>query len=343
MGLDFDTFLRWATNKFGAENIRFRGNEICTHSMFADEDHKFHLWMNPSGGKKGLKGGAYRCWKTDKRGSLIALVAHLDRIDYEEAEELLTGTTSLRALEKKLEEYFGCQGDVDYNDVPEIKQRLELPLYTYLIEDLSSSHGFRVRAEAYLEKRKIPTDGLYVCIKGDYRNRIVIPYYNSEGDLIYFNARTMDTNPKALRYMKPDSDEIKQNEILYMKEWPRKGSQVYITEGEFDAMTLNLCGLYGTACGGKFLSQSQVELLRPYVPVLATDGDISGKKALVSIGTELQARGFEKVYYVRPPKNYKDWNAVLEKHSPETIKDYITKNQKIFTQWTQEKFLAEGS
>lgn len=342
MGIDSDTFLKWATEHFGAENIRFRGDEICTHSVFTD-DHKFHLWMNPTGGKKGLAGGAYRCWKTDRKGTLISLVAHIDNIPYDEAEERLTGTTSLRSLEKKLFEFFRNKDEEnEVTEAPTVINALELPPHTYLIDDLSSRNSYKARAVNYLNGRKIPTEGLFVCINGDYRNRIVIPYYDRDGDLIYYNARTMDSSPKVLRYMKPDSDVIKQNEILYLKSWPRPSTKVYITEGEFDALTLNICGLHGAACGGKFLSPAQIELLWPYTPVIATDGDKSGRLALISIGNSLLSRGFKEVYYIQPPKNYKDWNGVLEKNAPESVKSYITKNEKAFTTWTEDVFVTKG-
>lgn len=344
--VDYDTFLKWATEHFGAENIRFRNNEICTHSVFTD-DHKFHLWMNPSGGKKERSGGVFRCWKTDKMGSLISLVSQIDKIPYEEAEERLCGCSSLRMLEKKLDEFFGTKSEDDYqNPHPQgdavINPDLDLPPHTYLIDDLARTNAYKSRAVAYLDKRKIPTDGLYVCLAGDYKNRIIIPYYDQYGDLIYYNARTMDTSPKTLRYMKPKVPGVEQNNLLYMPAWPKAGTKVFITEGEFDAMSLNICGLHGVAVGGKFLSDAQIELLRLYVPVVATDSDEAGTTALVNIGNELLGRGFPEVYYVRPPKGFKDWNKVLEEKNPSLMKAYIDKYIKPYTQWTADVLAAKN-
>ena len=69
MGVDFETFYDWCKDRFGEANLKVRhtahGDEICTHSYFAERrgipDNKFHLWMNPSGGKsKHPETGSYR-------------------------------------------------------------------------------------------------------------------------------------------------------------------------------------------------------------------------------------------------------------------------------------------
>jgi hypothetical protein len=117
--VDYDMFLEWAQDRFGEANIKIRntahGTEICTHSYFARrqgiDDHKFHLWMSPSGGKsKHPEYGSYRCWLTDSMGSLVTLVANYDHIEFDEAEELISGCSSLRALEQKVAEFLrdGC-------------------------------------------------------------------------------------------------------------------------------------------------------------------------------------------------------------------------------------------
>lgn len=348
--IDYDTFLKWATDHFGVENIRIHGSEICTHSVFA-EDHKFHLWMNPSGGKSELEGGAYRCWYTDRCGSLISLVSIIEKIPYEEAEELISGPTSLRALEKKLDEFFGPQEA--YGSVTEVKTPvlgLQLPDSTYKIDELPVTNFYRQRAESYLSSRKLPTDGLYVCIDGDYlkgyKNRIIIPYYDKTGNLVYYNARTMSKNKNALRYRKPEGGGFVQDNVLYCYKWPRKNNVIYLTEGEFDARTLDVLGYNGVACGGKSLSDAQVELIREYIPVLAFDNDEgkkqnTGEKALINIGTALLEKGFPVVYFIRPPKGFKDWNELMVKVNPDLIRQYINKHQKRFDIWTANKLMFD--
>ena len=338
MAVDYDTFLKWAIERFGAENIKIKGDEICTHSIF-EEDHKYHLWMNPSGGKDCLPGGVYRCWYSEnKMGSLVSLVAELDHISYEEAEELICGVSSLRSLEQKVHEFYGSHIEEVVRPVRS-NVGLQLPPYTFDILSESCYIHYKERAIAYLNDRKIPIEGLYVCTYGDYKNRIIIPYYDMYGNLVYYNARTMDKNEKTLRYRKPDDENYKQDEVLFMKTWPKPGSKVYITEGEFDAISLNVCGFYGAACGGKSLSDAQIEILRNYIPVLALDRDEgkktdSGGEALIHIGNQLLSKGFEIVNFVRPPKGYKDWNNLLKEKNEKLVKAYIEKYERPFTSFT---------
>jgi hypothetical protein len=260
--IDNDAFLRWATEKFGEENLKIMGEEIRTHSVFTD-DHKYHLWMNPSGGKsKHGEYGSYRCWYTNRTGSLVSLVAQLDQIPYTQAEEILCNTTSLAELERKVDEFFGSEEAplLTLPEPPPVRTGLPLPPGTELISELPYRNKFRLRAEEYLAERKIPIDGLFVCtddkIKEDpenwkFVNRIVIPYYSREGQIVWWNARTMSKSDKALRYRKPVTEEYRQEDVLFCPKWPRKGHKLYLTEGEFDALSLVVCGFNAAGFGVK--------------------------------------------------------------------------------------------
>lgn len=337
-----DVFLKWVVGHFGSDNIRIKGNgEILANSPYTpEEDRGRNLWMNPSGGKRKLEGGAFRCWKTDKMGSLVWLVSDLDNIGYEDAEEMLCGITSLRRLEREVEEFFGGVPVSEPYVLDDSHPSIDLPPHTYLISNLSKNHPYRQKSEEYLEERKIPIEGLHVCIRGDYTNRIVIPYYDRTGGLIYYNARTMSKKEGVIKYMKPEDETVDQTKILYFRDWPENGMKVYITEGEFDAMSLNISGMYGVACGGKHLSGEQIESIRRFVPVIATDNDEgkkrnSGLEALITIGNGLLDNLFKEVYYIRPPKGYKDWNALLQAKGPESLRLYAQKFTKPFTTSTE--------
>ena len=349
--VDYDSFLNWAVDRFGEANIKYRkgGQEICTHSFFVDGhpdypdgDHKFKLWMNPEGGKKELEGGAYRCWYTDNMGSLISLVSLVDKIPYDEAADLICSEIPLRALEKKVHEFYNFKEENEEPEPEKIISNIELPEFSYKITELDSSHYMNMRATKYLDQRKIPYDDFYVCVEGDYKNRIVIPYYDQDGKLVYYNARLMSDNKNALRYMKPDPEDALQENVLYFPKYPKPGQKVYVTEGEFDAYALWLAGFYGVACGGKFITDAQVELLRPFKVVLCFDTDGAGKNALVNNGDNLLSMGITDLSYVRPPKSHKDWNELLIQRGPDTIRAYVNKFEKPYGSWTSQTLLAQG-
>jgi|688.fasta_scaffold43995_6 DNA primase len=345
MAVDFDLFMDWAKEYFGDSNIKIRntshGTEICTHSIWSEKklgktDTKFHLWMNPSGGKsEHPELGSYRCWLTDEMGSLVKLVSQLENMEWDEAEARITGGCSLRDLEQKVHEFFGHKET--HPTIPQvdeqIKPKLDLPPSTYLISQLGN-HFMAHRASAYLKDRKMSIDGLYVCVAGEFKNRIVIPYYNDKNELVYYNSRLMSDKKDVLRYMKCPTTIVDQKDVLFMTKWPAKGSKIYIQEGEFDAKSLEIAGFIGCACGGKFMSDNQIELIRNYNPVLAFDADEAGFKAMVDIGKALLEKGLTQIYYVRPPTAFKDWNKFLVERNASTIKAYIEKFEKPFTENT---------
>ena len=350
MSVDFDLFHEWCEGRFGAENIKVRhtahGTEICAQSPWAEEkigksDRKYKLWMNPSGGKKNIEGGAYRCWYTDRMGSLISLVADMDGVPYEEAEEQITGTSSLRTLEQRVHEFFGHYEEVQIPEVIEEPDEMALPDFTFLIDKMSPNSHWRVRARRYLRERKIPTQGLYVCTENEkYGNRIIIPWYDQNERMYFWNARTMSPNPKVLRYTKPEHGD--QDNALYMTAWPEPGHKIYLMEGELDAISVSLADLVGCAVGGKFLTDAQIELIRGYTPVLAFDADEAGRGALINVGTQLLEAGFPEIHYVRPPKIYKDWNKLLVERNIYTLSAYINKFQKRFNQMTADYLLSQA-
>jgi len=341
MSVDYNLFLEWAKGYFGEEELVFAkgGNEICAPSPFA-EDLKHHLWMNPSGGKsKHPENGSYRCWYTDKRGSLVTLVSELEGVGWDDAQEMICDQVSLRSLEMKVHELFGHKEEVVHVEQSNVGL-IKLPPFTYQISNLTEGEIYETRSKSYLNSRKIPFEGLYVCTSGKYEDRVIIPYYDQNKALIWYNARTMSQNPNVVRYMKPDVKEeegLSQENVLYIRTWPKKNQRLFIMEGEFDAISLDICGIRAAACGGKFLSPSQIELIRPYIPVLAFDTDKYGKRALTEVGDTLLQKGFTEVYYVRPPTKYKDWNKFLVSQNEELVRQYIEKYTKRFNTWTTDQ------
>lgn len=360
MAVDYDTFLAWAQDRFGAENIKIKhtshGEEILTHSFYAHrkgiDDYTHNLWMSPSGGKAkhNPEKGSFRCWKTDTMGTLVKLVADYDSIDYEEAENLICGSSSLRALEIKVHEFFGSKPDIPV-ELPEGEEPIKglcLPENTYLIDKMEEWDAMANIARNYLVGRKISTKGLYFCTEGEYSGRIIIPYFDRDGNLIWYNARTPFDKKSVIKYLKCKSDglNITQEDVLYVPAWPAPGQKLYIMEGEIDAISMRIAGLYSCAIGGKFMSDTQIEMIRQYIPVLAFDADEgskrdSGLQALVNVGKQLMEKGFPKIGYVRPPKAFKDWNKLLVERNAETIKAYAEKFEKVFTASTPDLLLAQ--
>jgi DNA primase len=331
--IDFERFLDWAERRF--DDVVVNGDEIKINSVFA-EDHKQHLWCNPYGGKNDRPNGVFHCWKTDTKGSLVSLVMKVDDCTYEEALEILGGSdVRMAELEKQVNDLFTKKQvkPVEENE-EENSDKLSLPHFTYAFEDLPSSSYHRVNAEIYLFNRKLSTQGLMVCTGGQYKQRIIIPYYNVEGNLIYFNGRYIGESKKVVKYLGPDKEVgIGKGDVIYMPEWPEKGATVFLSEGELDALSIKKAGLKAGAFGGKSLTENQIVILRNtgYIPVICLDADKAGKYGQRRMADQLLAAGFPKFGFVRPPEQYKDWNALLQKFGEKILFHYIQKNVKSYS------------
>jgi DNA primase len=327
MSIDFDKFLSWAESRF--DDIVIKGDEILLNSIFC-EDRKHHLWCNPSGGKTGSQYGVYHCWKSDEKGSLISLVMSVDKCSFEEACEILDSSHGTIAdLERKVQELFDKKENQDPIVSKTDSNSLEIPVGCYLFEDLPSSNKLKKAAEEYLASRKIDLDGLFVCTSGRYRNRIVIPYYDSKGNLIYYNGRYIGDPGSNLRYLGPPKElGIGKGDVMFSQKWPPKGEKIYIAEGEFDAMSLNKCGFYSAALGGKALTDKQTEMIKDCTPVLCFDSDEAGTAALAKVAHSLFSKGFSKIFYVRPCREYKDWNGLLVAKGEKILRHYVLSQEK---------------
>jgi hypothetical protein len=330
MNISAEKFIDWAESHF--DSVIVHGNEVHLNSIFTD-DKKHKLWCNVKGGKKGQP-ACFHCWKTGTKGTLISLVMLVDQCDFETAVETLGGgNILLRNLEQQLKEFFHNKySPKAVEEEEEVSTTLAFPPYTRLITELPSYNFHRVQAEVYLFNRKLSINGLMIATGGTYRHRIIIPYYDREGKLIYFNCRHMGN--KEPKYLGPPKElGVGKDDVLYVPVWPSADNKIYLTEGEFDAQSIYCSGqktgqmLYAAAFGGKNLSEKQTEMIRPYQPVLCLDTDKAGKEGLAKMGMVLRANGM-RPQFVRPPKIYKDWNAMLQKVGSEGLVYYLLKNEK---------------
>ena len=327
MSIDFDRFLSWAESRF--DDVIIKGDEILLNSIFC-EDRKHHLWCNPSGGKKNHDNGVYHCWKSDEKGSLISLVMVVDKCTYDQAIDTLDAVSegSIYDLEKRVQDIFDTKKENTQTELSDPSE-LTIPQGCYLFDDLPSSNYLKKAAVDYLKQRKISSEGLFVCTSGRYRNRIVIPYYDKNGRLFYYNGRYIGDPGNNLRYLGPPKElGIGKGDVLYAPRWPKKGEKLYVTEGEFDAMSLNHCGFLSAALGGKALSEKQMEMIKEYIPVLCFDADAAGAEALTKVASTLLSKGFQKVFYVRPCKEYKDWNGLLVEKGEKILTLYVNTQEK---------------
>lgn len=330
-----EKFITWAETSFG--DVVVSGDEVKVNSIFC-EDYKHHLWCNVSGGKNKYDYGVYHCWKTDERGTLVKLVMSVDKCSFEEALEKL-GVKSFDGdnIEEKLNDIMN--GTVVSKETQKennsLFKKLTIPEGCVLLSDLPENDYFKMNGESYLQERKIPTEKFFVGVGGEYVNRIIIPYYDEFGNLIYYNGRYMGKS--NLKYMGPHkSVGVGKSEVLYFSgfNWPEEESLVYFTEGEFNSESLFSCGFESGAFGGKQVHETQINhiIRKKYTPVICFDNDdkktLAGQKALIECARYMMLRGIRDIYYIKPPDGYKDWNDLLVGTNRKIVRSFVIKTIK---------------
>ena len=119
------------------------------------------------------------------------------------------------------------------------KKTLKLPEGFTLFKDSSPIYPVRRAAKNYLDNRgisdyMIEKYQIGFCDQGDHAGRIVIPSYNSEGELNYYIARSWNPMSRA-KYKNPEAEKDK---IIFWENMIDWNKDLYLVEGAFDGLFL---------------------------------------------------------------------------------------------------------
>ena len=209
----------------------------------------------------------YKCWVCDYRGRNIRRVVRK-----------FGNYNQLAAWDQ----IFGRQDLERFNDLfdktrpEEIKQAIELPNeFVSLATDKPPATG--LYAINYLTKRGITKNDILkwkigFCFDGEYRNRIIIPSFDEDGDCSYFIARSYSGD--SYKYKNPRaSKDIVFNELFI--DWNK---DLVLVEGVFDAL---IAGNAVPILGSTLRSGSDLlrKIVRNDTPIyVALDPDASAKE-----------------------------------------------------------------
>lgn len=115
------------------------------------------------------------------------------------------------------------------------------------------------RAKKYLLNRGMTeTDiikyNIGFCKDGFYKDRIIIPSYNSKGDLNYFQARLFDENVLGQKYQNPP---VSAKDVIGLELYINWNLPIILCEGMFDAITIkrNVIPLFGKVIHPKLMKK----------------------------------------------------------------------------------------
>jgi len=174
-----------------------------------------------------IEKNVYKCWICDARGkSLFRIIRRFGDFKQQEKWKELSGK------KENLE-------DINFLFEKEEKQEqreiiLELPENFRTLTRPSNSRSHRA-ALRYLTSRGIDKEDILrwkigYCDSGKFRDRIIIPSFNEDGDLNYYIARTFSDAYK--RYLNPSVS----RDIVFNELYVDFSEEVMIVEGAFDAI-----------------------------------------------------------------------------------------------------------
>jgi hypothetical protein len=193
-----------------------KGNEQVHHCPFCHHSKK-KLQVN-------LDTQQWHCWVCDAKGTRIKSLLRKLKVD----------SKSIQMIK----DIYG-DDEYQYNPTEDYPEVLELPKEYKPLHILPKSINPSYRkAISYLTKRNIDMDmivryNMGYCENGEYGGRIIIPSYDENGELNYFEARSF-YDDVVLKYKKPP---VSRNVIVFdnMINW---NEPITLVEGMFDAFSV---------------------------------------------------------------------------------------------------------
>lgn len=121
-----------------------------------------------------------------------------------------------------------------------------------------------------------------------FRNRVMFPVCNDYGEVVAFSGRTLESNPKAAKYVNsPETPVFTKGKILFGLDKTKrdliKARTAIVCEGQIDLITAYEAGVrHVTAPQGTAFTTDQARLLARFVEtvILCFDADNAGREAV---------------------------------------------------------------
>lgn len=160
-----------------------------------------------------------------------------------------------------------------------------------------------------------------------FYNRVMFPLVDIYKNVIGFQSRTLDANPKERKYVNSlDSIIFHKNSFLYAMNYAyfSKENFYILCEGNMDAITIHQAGFDNAiASMGTAFNANQMNLLRrkPKKIYLCQDTDEAGVNAIISSDKILRSAGIET--YVLDFKPAKDADEFINKYGAEAFRQKL--------------------
>lgn len=288
-----------------------------------DGKHNLEVLLSPS---RGLK---YHCWKcgdTDNmRGNLGTLIKRYGgTLLYKQYKDEVYNIKCNQLFDINL---FGAE-----NTFADTENLVKLPkTYKKIVLDKLKD----VRLKTYLESRGITQniiDRYSIGYTGwdneewNLRNKIIVPSYDSVGDINFYVARDF-TGKSKIKYKNCDADKLN---IIFQESLIDWDSNVYLVEGVFDAMVApNFISLLGKSLVRDSALYTSLCTKTNSNIIICLDGDtkIEETKRIYSMLNFGRLRN--KIWYIdlQEDSKYKDFSEIYENEGKQGIIDILKKKK----------------
>jgi DNA primase len=288
---------------------------ICGDSKKSKSKRRFNLDYNNGS-------PIYNCFNCGASGSFISLYSTLKGVSISDAiKELRSFNPDL--LKQKLSKPKPNQTE-DSNDYSED--------HNYILKDSISPKEsvdgylkslYQKKLNKYIEERHIDSDML-IAYRGRYQGRYIIPIYDENNRIVYFQARRLEES-MIPKYMNPP---IVKTNIIYNRQNINKSDSIIVCEGLLDAKSV----YQGTSCLGKEINNdfllSLMDLTTKDI-IVAFDNDSAGMTSTISLISDKKIPNRVKFFlFPYKYKMYKDLNqfAVSENLNKRQVYDFVQNN-----------------
>jgi DNA primase len=275
-----------------------KGKNYAFHCPFCNH-YKKKLEVN-------LENGLWNCWVCHKKGFSVTRLFS----------QLKIATSDIQ-LVRQNERYVKHTGDsfLETKDVIKLELPKEYEPFNKVQRSFLSEKAARYLLSRNLSQYEILKYKIGFCHTGKYQDCIIVPSYNSEGQLNYFVAKNVHTG----KYTNPDYSKDQVIFDLFIN-WEY---DIILVEGVFDAFAVkhNVVPLLGKIMSKQLkqkLSMSNVKKV-----YICLDGD--QKEDCIRIAEYLQSIGI-KPYIVKLPDN-EDPSSLGYKKIWELIKNTVELRQ----------------
>ncbi len=192
-----------------------KGNQAY-HCPFCNH-HKPKLEINFTENKEGIN--PWNCWVCNTKGKKLYYLFKKLKASSEKFQELgkLTKT------------------NIKVDDII-VEEKIELPKEFKSI--INNSDIIAKKAYKYLKERNITNEDIIkynigYCAFGKYKNMVIIPSYDSNGELNYFISRSFEKD-SFIKYRNPDCS----RDIIAFELFINWSSPLILCEGAFDALAI---------------------------------------------------------------------------------------------------------